>query len=229
MTAVVALASGNGGNAKFLYAALRLGVVARFDLTVIADRECEALTFARRVGLPCALISYSQSERSELEGVLHRISPDAVITTWHKIIDVQTVRQLRGRMINLHYSLLPAFAGAIGMKPLLMAYERGCRFAGPSCHLVDEGVDTGRVLAQAVFETRIKLEDAIQLMFRLGCLALLSGLQKVTGLAVYKAAPDLLLDLGPTPVMLAPHWSSVPSSTSGANVIEQLWTETAAL
>jgi phosphoribosylglycinamide formyltransferase-1 len=125
--------------------------------------------------------AYSRSRPTKFQAVLENLSPDAVVTTWNKIIDADSVRRHNVRLLNLHYSLLPAFAGTMGMEPLRLAYERGCRFAGPSCHLVDEGVDTGKVIAQAAFRTDLLQEQAIPLMFRLGCLVLLIGLREVAG------------------------------------------------
>ena len=79
-------------------------------------------------------------------------------------------------MINLHYSLLPAFGGLIGLDPIKKAYESGCKFIGPTCHYVDEGVDTGKIIAQAIFTTEIVYEDAVKTMFQTGCLTLLNAI-----------------------------------------------------
>jgi phosphoribosylglycinamide formyltransferase-1 len=79
-------------------------------------------------------------------------------------------------LINLHYSLLPAFAGLIGIEPIKKAYEQGCKFMGPTCHLVDEGVDTGEILAQGVFKADRPFQELVTMMFRSGCLVLLNAL-----------------------------------------------------
>ncbi|WP_159066144.1 formyltransferase family protein [Vibrio harveyi] len=44
-----------------------------------------------------------------------------------------------GRIVNIHYSLLPSFGGLIGVKPIEKALELGCKYIGPTCHIVDEG------------------------------------------------------------------------------------------
>ena len=89
--------------------------------------------------------------------------------------DPKTIEKNQGKFINLHYSLLPAFSGLMGVEPIKQAYEKGCKFIGPTCHMVDEGVDTGPIISQAAFTTNRSIQDAIELMFRLGCLILLNG------------------------------------------------------
>ncbi len=176
MTKILVLSSGNGGNLKFLHQSRELVDVEFF---VVADRNCGAVEYASKVGIQNAVIGYSREDAAELRSQLNRIRPDVIITNWHKIIDEVTVREYANRMVNLHYSLLPAFGGLIGVAPVRKAFEQGCRFIGPTCHLVDEGVDTGRILAQAVFTTDRTIEEAIEMMFRAGCLVLLNGLRIV--------------------------------------------------
>jgi len=181
MKSIVFLVSGGGGNLKFLYLALKNNFISGCRLSVIADRECGALDFARKHNIENHLIIYKRSEPEAFKEILQRIKPDIIVTNWHKIIDGNTVGQYIGKFINLHYSLLPAFGGLIGVEPIKRAYEQGCKFIGPTCHLVDEGVDTGKILAQAVFTTERPFEEAVNLMFRDGCLVLLNGIQQVLG------------------------------------------------
>lgn len=181
MKKIVFLASGNGGNLKFFFLAQKNKLITNIELIVIADRECGSLEFARINNLENYVINYKRSDVNELTDVLEKIKPDIIVTNWHKIIDEVTVRTFKGKFINLHYSLLPAFGGLIGIEPIKRAYDQGCRYIGPTCHLVDEGVDTGKIISQAIFLTDIPLVDAVDLMFRKGCLVLLSGIQQVTG------------------------------------------------
>jgi len=179
MKSVVFLVSGGGGNLKFFHFAIKKNLIAGIKLSVIADRECGALVFAANHGIEHHLIAYTKSKPEMLNRSLGCINPDAIVTNWHKIIDEDTVARYRGKLVNLHYSLLPAFGGLIGVEPIKRAYEQGCKFIGPTCHLVDEGVDTGKILSQAIFTTERTFEDALKLMFRKGCLVLLSGIQQV--------------------------------------------------
>jgi phosphoribosylglycinamide formyltransferase-1 len=181
MKSVVFLASGGGGNFKFFHFALNNNLIAGIKLCVIADRECGSLEFAKKHNIENHLISYKRSNPEALNQILDGIKPDIIVTNWHKIIDEGTVAKHLGKFVNLHYSLLPAFGGLIGVEPIKRAYEQGCKFIGPTCHLVDEGVDTGKILSQAIFTTERPFEDAVNLMFRKGCLVLLSGIQQILG------------------------------------------------
>lgn len=181
MNKIVFLASGNGGNLKFYFLAQKYKLIFNTQLTVVADRECGSVVFARKNDLENYVINYKRDEPNELTDILKKINPDVIVTNWHKIIDEATVRAYKGKLINLHYSLLPAFGGLIGIDPIKRAYVQGCRYIGPTCHLVDEGVDTGMIISQAIFKTEILIEDAIDLMFRKGCLVLLNSIQEVTG------------------------------------------------
>lgn len=174
------LVSGGGGNLKFFHQASALGFIDDIQLSVVADRKCGAIEYSQRLGLKNFTINYSRSKPDELRAVLEALKPDVIITNWHKIVDADTVQANAGKMINLHYSLLPAFGGLVGVDPINKAYEQGCKFIGPTCHFVDEGVDTGRILAQAIFTTDRSIQDAISLMFRMGCLVLLNGFYIVT-------------------------------------------------
>lgn len=181
MKKIVFLVSGNGGNLKFFYLAKQYKYLNNVQLFVIADRECGAVKFARKNKLDSYIVNYKLSDTKTLNDILDRISSDIIVTNWYKIIDELTVRKFKGKLINLHYSLLPAFAGLIGVEPIKRAYDQGCRYIGPTCHFVDEGVDSGKIVAQAIICTDIAQNVAIDLMFRKGCLVLLNGVCKVIG------------------------------------------------
>lgn len=179
MKNIIFLASGNGGNLKFFHLAQKRGLISGIRLSVVADRECGSLDFARKNSLENHMINYERSDAKELTGILEGANPDIIVTNWHKIIDEGTVRAFKGKFVNLHYSLLPAFGGLIGTEPIYRAYAQGCKFIGPTCHLVDEGVDTGKIISQAIFKTDIPIDEAIKEMFRRGCLVLLVGVQQL--------------------------------------------------
>lgn len=174
------LVSGRGGNLKFFHQCLSQGLINNVELSCIADRDCEAINFAKKNGLYSSIIEYRKTTPESLREMLDSVKPDIIITNWHKIIDFNTVKAYESRMINLHYSLLPAFGSLIGVEPIKKAYEKGCKFIGPTCHFVDEGVDTGRIIAQAIFMTNISYENSVTKMFRMGCLTLLNGVVQVS-------------------------------------------------
>lgn len=180
MKKLIFLVSGGGGNLKFFHLAAIRGIVNEFNLSVIADRRCGALVYAEQNGIPSVVVDYTRSEPEKLREVLEIMEPDLIITNWHKIIDADTIGRFPNRFVNLHYSLLPAFGGLIGVEPIRRAYQSGCKFIGPTCHFVDEGVDTGLIISQSVFSTERSIDESIALMFRAGCLVLLNGVYLVS-------------------------------------------------
>lgn len=183
---LVFLVSGNGGNLKFFDLALKLGIIHGISLFVIADRDCGAVDYAKRVGIPVEIINYTVNHRSELMNVLSAISPDIVVTNWYKILDADTVNEFKGKMINLHYSLLPSFGRLIGQQPIRNAYACGCKFIGPTCHYVTEVVDGGMIIAQSVFATDVSIEQAINIMFKRGCLILINSIELSLSVSIHK-------------------------------------------
>lgn len=74
------------------------------------------------------------------------------------ILGSNIVKEYNGRILNVHPALLPSFKGGHGIKD---AYDYGVKFAGPTVHFVDEGMDTGQIVAQEAFaiEESDSLED----------------------------------------------------------------------
>ncbi len=166
---------------KFFHIAAKKGLLRNFQLSVVADRECGALEYAKKNQIDSFRIDYRRENPDQLRKVIKHTDAEFIVTNWHKIIDSTTVGENRGKIINLHYSLLPAFAGLIGTEPIRQALQQGCRFIGPTCHFVDEGLDTGPIIGQAIIPLSGNENEAIQSMFKSGCLLLLNCLQALSG------------------------------------------------
>ena len=74
-----------------------------------------------------------------------------------RLLNPGFVRRWESHIINIHPSLLPAFKGASAIK---QAYDYGCRMTGVTIHYVDEGMDTGKIIAQQ--ECRISKRDTLE-------------------------------------------------------------------
>jgi phosphoribosylglycinamide formyltransferase-1 len=72
-----------------------------------------------------------------------------VLAGFMELLDRDFVRRFRGRLINVHPSLLPAFPG---VRAIEQALEYGVKVMGVTVHFVDEGVDSGPVILQEAFE-----------------------------------------------------------------------------
>ncbi|HHY07866.1 MAG: phosphoribosylglycinamide formyltransferase [Lawsonella sp.] len=120
-------------------------------VAVGADRPCEALGKAEAEGIPTFLCDFAQySNRAEWDEALteavNHYSPDLVVSAgFMRITGPRMVHQFKGRFINTHPALLPSFMGAHAVEEAL-AY--GVKYTGSSIHLIDEGMDTGPLLAQ---------------------------------------------------------------------------------
>ncbi len=86
-----------------------------------------------------ALADWLDAERVEL----------CVLAGYMALLDAAFVRRFAGRLVNVHPSLLPAFPG---LRAIEQALDYGVKVFGVTVHLVDEGVDTGPVLAQRAVE-----------------------------------------------------------------------------
>ena len=149
---VVVLASGAGSLlSALLDEAARHG--AAFEVVAVAvDRECRAADLAAQQGIvviTCRLADYpdrSAWDRALTEQV-EAFAPAWVVTAgFMKILGSAFLRRFAGHIVNSHPALLPAFPGAHGVADAL-AY--GVKIPGTTVHLVDGGVDTGPILAQA--------------------------------------------------------------------------------
>ena len=146
MTRVVVLASGSGTLLQSLLdSRLRDAIVA-----VGSDvPTCTALERAVGAGLPTFCVPM-QADRAawneDLLAHLRATGADAVVSAgFMRILGPLVVAEYRDRIVNTHPALLPAFPGAHAVRDALAA---GVSETGCTVHLVDEGVDTGPVLAQ---------------------------------------------------------------------------------
>lgn len=156
------LASGNGSNLQALLDACGAGRIDAAVAVVISNVPgAGALERARRAGVPTEVIpSRGVADRAAydlgLVEVLRRHQVDLVcLAGYMRLVTPAFLRAFgpaggsRGcpRVMNVHPGLLPAFPGLHAARQAL-AY--GARIAGCTVHFVDEGTDTGPIIAQAV-------------------------------------------------------------------------------
>jgi len=173
---IIFLCSGNGGNLKFINLCIREEFIDNINLMVIADRECGAIKYARKKNIENFIINYSRENNLSLKNILSREKPDLIITNLHKITDKELVSKFSGKLINLHYSILPSFSGMIGEKTILMAIDRKCKFVGATIHYVNNQVDGGEIISQGIVKVKGSDKEIINNVFQIGCLLLLNVL-----------------------------------------------------
>ncbi|MBI3308595.1 MAG: hypothetical protein HYZ79_04410 [Candidatus Melainabacteria bacterium] len=179
MIDIAFLVSGNGGNLRFLSTYLELSKQKDFNICcVIADRECGALEFAREHKIRNYIVHYEMDNNMELKKILTDLQAAFIVTNIHKILDVELVNLYYGRLINLHYSLLPAFKGMVGDKSIKKALECSCKFIGSTVHYVSQEVDSGEIISQCAIpvDKSLSFSNIMDVVFRSGCLNLLNAL-----------------------------------------------------
>lgn len=160
MARLAVLASGNGSNFQALVEALRagktLGASAAHEcVLLIHDRKAAfAAERAARLGVPSRHVGYAGRSREdaeeEIDSALRESRVDLVaLAGFMRILSPAFVAAWMGRLVNIHPSLLPAWPGAASIH---RAYAAGERRFGASVHFVDEGMDTGPVIAQDEFQ-----------------------------------------------------------------------------
>jgi phosphoribosylglycinamide formyltransferase 1 len=155
------LVSGNGSNLQAL-------IDTGLPIAAVASnrKDAYALIRARTAGIPTATFA--------LDCHVNREERDLVMATWLEEHGVESVvlagymhlltppflARFPDRIVNVHPSLLPAFPGS---HPIDDALAAGVETTGVTIHLVDEGLDTGRVLRQEAVpvEPRETLEERI--------------------------------------------------------------------
>lgn len=168
--AIAVFASGGGTNLQALLdyfaagdaepesrarGAVAPGRLARVVLVVSDKEEAGALERARRAGVEARVIPVHGREPGEvggeLLGVLEAAGADLVVLAGYlRLMPAEVVRAYRGRMLNIHPALLPAFGGRgmFGIHIHRAVLEARCKVSGVTVHFVDERYDTGPILAQ---------------------------------------------------------------------------------
>jgi len=158
MKNIVILISGAGSNmAAIVLAAEQRQWSDKLGLrvaAVVSNRaDAEGLEFAKNRGIPVVLVDHKSFASREafdlaLQVEIDRFEPDLVVLAgFMRILSSAFVRHFHKRLINIHPSLLPAFAG---LNTHQRALDMGCKFVGATVHHVTSELDHGPILAQGV-------------------------------------------------------------------------------
>jgi len=151
---IVVLASGRGSNLRALLDAQREGRLGAGRIVCVASNKpgCAAVAMAAKEGIET--LAYDPRDFDSREGFDQALlgktmerKPDLLVCAgFMRVLSAESVQLARGRMINIHPSLLPKYPG---LKPHERALEAGDREHGASVHQVVPEVDAGPVIAQA--------------------------------------------------------------------------------
>lgn len=147
------LLSGRGSNFEAIARNVLAGTLpARIALVISNRADAGGLERARALGFPARFIPSKGKDRdaydNELIAALRESEVNIVcLAGFMRLLGPGFVRAFPSRILNIHPALLPAFPGLEAQK---QALHYGVKFTGCTVHLVDEGVDTGPILCQAV-------------------------------------------------------------------------------
>jgi phosphoribosylglycinamide formyltransferase 1 len=152
------LVSGRGSNLEALIQAAKDPLYPARVAAVCANRECPALEIARKAGITRHLFRLAKyPDRETRDRAMAQTLKDhdvelVVCAGYDAILEKPFTRRFAGRIINIHPSLLPEFAGT--MDGVAMALAAGVAETGCTVHVVTDDIDAGPILAQRRVEVR---------------------------------------------------------------------------
>lgn len=164
MLKVGVLVSGGGTNLQAILDAIDVGRVKNAKVSFVFSNNANAyaLERAKNAGIEAMALSPSSFETREefnqamLRALKERNLDLIVLAGFLVKIPPEMVEAFRGRIINIHPSLIPSFCGVgyYGLKVHEAALKRGVKLTGATVHYVDEGMDSGPIILQKAVEVK---------------------------------------------------------------------------
>lgn len=158
------LISGRGSNMENILKAVKKNKIPVKPAIVISNKpDAKGLDIAKKLGVKTEVVESkglkggSWEYDSRLVSVLekHNVTPKnglICLAGFMRIMSPEFIRHYNGRIMNIHPAILPSFPGLHSQR---QALEYGVKYSGCTVHFVDEGVDTGPIILQAV----VKIKD----------------------------------------------------------------------
>lgn len=154
MKRIAVLLSGRGSNFEAIADSVAAGRIPDAEIAVVVSNREAALGVekARQRGLEAVVIPSKGRQREEYDrevvALLKEKKVDLVcLAGFMRLLSPHFVNEFRHRILNIHPSLLPSFPGLEAQK---QALDWGVKFSGCSVHFVDENLDAGPIIVQAV-------------------------------------------------------------------------------
>lgn len=158
MLRVAVLVSGGGTNLQAIIDAVKDGTITNTELVAVISNNANAyaLTRAKENGIEAFCISPKDyADRADFHKALlekiNELKVDLIVLAGYLVkIPEEMVHQYSHRIINIHPSLIPSFCGVgyYGLHVHEAVLEKGVKVTGATVHYVDEGMDTGEIIAQ---------------------------------------------------------------------------------
>jgi formyltetrahydrofolate deformylase len=139
----------------------------RADVTLVISNHPEMRGAVEGFGVPFSHVPNTRATRAQAEArmaeLLEGKADLVVLARYMQIVSPELVARWPSRIINIHHSFLPAFAGA---DPYRQAYERGVKIVGATAHYVTAELDAGPIIEQDV--GRVSHRDSVEDLKHLG-------------------------------------------------------------
>jgi formyltetrahydrofolate deformylase len=150
-----------------LLARWRLGEF-RADIPLVISNHDDAQPIAREFGVPYHTLPVAEAtkreQESQISALLRRERIDLIVLArYMQVLSDEFIAQYANRIINIHHSFLPAFAGG---RPYHQAHERGVKIIGATAHYATAELDQGPIIEQDV--VRVSHRDSVQDLIRKG-------------------------------------------------------------
>ncbi|CAJ1182398.1 Phosphoribosylglycinamide formyltransferase [Fructilactobacillus sanfranciscensis] len=163
ITRLAVMASGNGTNFAALLAYIKQAKLPVEIVRLVVDHDdVKVIDLAKEAQVPVFTIIYKDYPNRETaeKQILQQLADDKIdgilLAGYMRILTPQFVKAYPQKIINIHPALLPSFPGRHGIDD---AYNYGVKVTGVTIHFVNDGVDSGKIIAQE--PVRIEDDDSL--------------------------------------------------------------------
>ena len=157
MLKISVMVSGGGTNFQAVIDGVKSGEIPDAEIVQVisSSEKAFALERAAKNGIPAYVMSHKEPEK-----IIERLNAEGtdliVLAGYMKVLDSSIIQAYRGRIINIHPSLIPSFCGKgyYGLKVHEAALAYGVKVTGATVHFVNEIPDGGKIIMQKAVEIR---------------------------------------------------------------------------
>jgi phosphoribosylglycinamide formyltransferase-1 len=167
------LISGRGSNMEAILKSIKRGKVPIKPAVVISNKpDAKGIKIAQKLGVKTEIIESvgikggSWDYDKKIVPVLEKygVTPKnglVCLAGFMRILSPEFIKHYKGRILNIHPAILPSFPGLHSQR---QAVEYGVKYSGCTVHFVDDGIDTGPIILQAMI--RVKDDDTEETLSR---------------------------------------------------------------
>lgn len=151
------LGSTRGTDLQAIIDAINKGELPEIDIKIVISNKKDVyiLERAKKAGIPILYIPLKDKSREEFDQEVMKVLEEnkidlVLLIGYMRYLSKEFVNKYQNKIMNIHPSLLPAFAGGMDKKVHEEILKYGCKVTGCTLHFVDEGADTGPIILQKV-------------------------------------------------------------------------------